>query len=221
MLVRLDATIGKLLSFLDEKVGADNYVLALSADHGVATIPEQTPNAGRQDTKHIQAAIETALKSVLGEGQYVETAAYTDVYLRKGVYDKIHKDAKAIKAVKDALMALPGIANVLTADEVSTKDARESQDPQVRAAALSYFAGRSGDILIIPKENWLLAPTATTHGTLYPYDQRVPVIFYGATINPGPRDDPATPADVAVTLGSIIGVKLPSPDGQVLKGALR
>ena len=99
-------------------------------------------------------------------------------------------------------MALPGIANVLTADEVSSQAMRAS--PRIRRSAQqrsSYFAGRSGDIFMIPKENWLLAPTATTHGTLYPYDQRVPVIFYGATINPGPRDDAATPADVAVTLG--------------------
>ncbi len=49
----------------------------------------------------------------------------------------------------------------------------------------------------------------------------MPILFYGATVNPGPRDDAATPADVAVTLGAIVGVKLPSPDGQVLKGALR
>ena len=74
------------------------------------------------------------------------------------------------------------------------------QGSTVRAAALSYFAGRSGDIIIIPKENWLLAPTATTHGTLYPYDQRVPDLLR-RDLNPGPRDDAATPADVAVTLG--------------------
>ncbi len=110
VLVRLDAEIGKLLAFLDAKVGADNYVLALSSDHGVATIPEQAANAGRQDSKHVEAAIETALKSTLGDADYVETIAYTDIYLRKGVYDRIKKDAKAMTAVKNALTALPGIA---------------------------------------------------------------------------------------------------------------
>ena len=44
VLVRLDATIGKLLEHLDAKVGAQNYVLALSADHGVA----DDPRAGSQ-----------------------------------------------------------------------------------------------------------------------------------------------------------------------------
>ena len=68
------------------------------------------------------------------------------------------------------------------ADDVNSRAARESNDPQINAAALSYFAGRSGDMIMIPKENWLLAPTATTHGTLYQYDQRVPILFYGAAI---------------------------------------
>ena len=48
MLVRLDATIGRLLDHLDQQVGAGNYVLALSADHGVADIPEIAGAGGRQ-----------------------------------------------------------------------------------------------------------------------------------------------------------------------------
>jgi len=220
MLVRLDAAIGKLIAHLDAKVGAQNYVLALSSDHGVADIPEQV-SAGRQSSNQITNAIDNALKPFLNDKPAVAVAAYTDIYLMPGVYDKIRNDAKATAAVKNALLALPGIANVFKADEVSSREARESSDPQIRAAALSYFAGRSGDLILIPKENWLLAPTATTHGTLYEYDQRVPVIFYGASINPGSREDAATPADVAVTLGSLVGVTLPSPDGHVLKSAIR
>jgi predicted AlkP superfamily pyrophosphatase or phosphodiesterase len=221
VLVRLDATIGKLLEHLDAKVGAQNYVLALSSDHGVADVPEQVPNAGRQKSEHIVEAIETALKPFFGDRQEVAVAAYTDIYLQQGIYDRLRDNAKAMAAVKSALLALPGIANVFRADDVNSRAARESTDPQIKAAALSYFAGRSGDLILIPKENWLLAPTATTHGTLYQYDQRVPVIFYGAAIAPGSRTDAATPADVAVTLGATIGVTLPSPDGQVLKSALR
>src|SRR6185503_7774808 len=51
MLVRLDITLGKLLDCLDKKVGADQYVVALSADHGVADLPEQNPASGRQSAQ--------------------------------------------------------------------------------------------------------------------------------------------------------------------------
>jgi predicted AlkP superfamily pyrophosphatase or phosphodiesterase len=221
VLVRLDATLGRFLAYLDENVGEGNYVLALSADHGVADIPEQIGHGGRQEAQVIAAAVEAALKPLFGAGPFVETNAYTDLYLKPQAAVKLRNDPRAFKAINDALLKISGVARVLKGDELASADARTSKDPQVRAAALSYYPGRSGDIIIIPKENWLLAASVTTHGTLYSYDQHVPVLFYGAGIRPGGYNDPATPADISATLASIVGVHLPSPDGQVLKNALR
>jgi predicted AlkP superfamily pyrophosphatase or phosphodiesterase len=220
VLVRLDATLEKLIQHLDKKVGRDNYVLGLSADHGVADIPEQV-NGGRQSSAQIIAAIEEALKPIMGNGPFVAASAYTDIYLTPAAVDRLKSDKKAMAAVNDALMKLPGIARVIRADELASSHARDSDDPQLRAAAFSYFAGRSGDLILIPKENWLLAATSTTHGTLYPYDQRVPVLLFGAGIQPGPREEAATPADLTATLATLAGVKLPSPDGHPLKEALK
>jgi arylsulfatase A-like enzyme len=221
VLVRLDATLGKLLEYLDENVGDGNYVLALSADHGVGDIPEQIGSGGRQTAPVITAAVEAALKPILGKGTFVETNAYTDLYLKREAAEKLKSDPQVFKAVSEALLKVSGVGRVLKGEELASESARTSKDREVRAAALSYFPGRSGDIIIIPKENWLLAASVTTHGTLYSYDQRVPVLFYGAGIRPGAYNDPATPADIAATLASIVGVQLPSPDGQVLKSALR
>jgi predicted AlkP superfamily pyrophosphatase or phosphodiesterase len=220
ILVRLDATLEKLIQHLDKKVGRENYVLGLSADHGVADIPEQV-NGGRQSGPQIIAAIEEALKPIMGNGPFVAASAYTDIYLSPAAADRVKTDKKAMAAVNDSLMKLPGIARVIRADELASPHARDSDDPQLRAAAFSYFAGRSGDIILIPKENWLLAATSTTHGTLYPYDQRVPVILFGAGIQPGQREEAVTPADLTATLATLAGVKLPSPDGHPLKEALK
>jgi hypothetical protein len=220
VLVRLDVTIGKLIEHLDAKVGRANYVLGLSADHGVADIPEQV-NSGRQSSQQIIAVIEEALKPILSGGPFVTASAYTDIYLKPGAVDRLKNDKRAMTAVTDALMGLPGIARVLRADELASNQARTSKDPQVRAAALSYFPGRSGDLILIPKENWLLAPSATTHGTLYPYDQRVPVVLFGGSIQPGVHDDAAMPPDLTATLAAVAGIHLPSPDGQALRSALK
>ena len=67
----------------------------------------------------------------------------------------------------------------------------------------------------------MMTGAGTTHGTLYGYDQRVPVILYGAGIAAGVHETPATPADLAPTIASIVGVTLPSPDGHVLSAALK
>jgi len=221
-LVRLDATIGRLLDHLDKKVGAGNYVVALSADHGVAEIPEQVEGAGRQSMAAIRVAIEATIKAPLGgAGPYIAANSGNEVYFKPGVYDRLKADPATLKAVQAAVGAMSGVERVVLSDEVSTPAARASKDKIVRAVALSYFPGRSGDLFVIPKERWLFTSTGTTHGSLHSYDQRVPVLLYGAGIRSGSRGDAATPADLAVTVASLVGVTLPSPDGRVLTAALK
>jgi predicted AlkP superfamily pyrophosphatase or phosphodiesterase len=221
-LVRLDVTIGKLLEFLDKKVGAGKYVVALTADHGVADMPEQIAGGGRVAIATIRARVEAAVKTALGgEGPFVAAAEGSEIYFAPGVFDRLKSSPAALRAAVAAAGAVPGVGRILTSDQVSRSRARASKDPQIRAAALSYFPGRSGDLLIIQKDNWILAPTGTTHGSLYPYDQRVPLILYGAGIRTGVRTEAATPADLAPTLASLIDLRLPSTDGRILTGALQ
>jgi len=219
---RIDVVIGDLLDFLDKKVGAGNYVVALAADHGVADIPEQSQTGGRVSMAAVRGLMEAAMKQSLGEaGPFVAATATGDIYLKAGVFDKLKGKKGALKAVMEAAGSVPGVGRVLSSDEISTPEARASKDAQIRAAALSYFPGRSGDLFVIPRENFLLVAAGTTHGTAYSYDQRVPVLLYGAGIKPGVYNDAATPADIAPTIAQIVGVRLPSPDGRVLTSALK
>lgn len=222
MLVRLDVTIGKLLDHLDKKVGAGNYVVALSADHGVADLPEQNPGGGRQPATAIRVALDNALTPILGgEVSFIAAISGADVYFKPGVYDRIKANPAALAAARTAVTALPGIARVFTSDELSTPDARGSADAATRAAALSHYPGRSGDLTVLVKPHWMMSASGTTHGTLYDYDQRVPVVLYGAGIQPGIREEAATPSDLAVTVAAMVGVTLPAADGRVLAGALK
>jgi predicted AlkP superfamily pyrophosphatase or phosphodiesterase len=222
MLVRLDDTIGKLLDHLDKKVGAGNYIVAMTSDHGVADLPEQNAGGGRQPAAAVQAALDTAMAPALGgDTSFIAAISGAEIYFKPGIYDRLKKDAATLRAARAAVTALPGVARVFTSDEVSTPEARRSTDPQVRAVALSYYPGRSGDLTVLVKENWIMTATGTNHGTLYDYDRRVPLILYGAGIQPGVHQETAMPADLAVTIASLVGVKLPSPDGQVLTGALK
>jgi predicted AlkP superfamily pyrophosphatase or phosphodiesterase len=215
VLFRLDRTIGALLAHLDARLGRDGYVLGLSADHGVANLPEET-GGGRQSSTAIVAAIDAALAPFFGPGKYVARTVYTDIYLTPGTLDRLRQSAQASAAVLDALRALPGIAHAFRVDEISDAAVRASTDPVKRAAALSYYAPRSGDIIVVPARNWLLSTAATTHGTLHPYDQRVPVIFFGAGVAPGVHDRAATPADIAPTLAALAGAPFKATDGVVL-----
>src|SRR6185369_11156825 len=46
MTLRLDRTLAELFNYLDRKIGLDNVVIALTADHGVAPVPEQSRALG-------------------------------------------------------------------------------------------------------------------------------------------------------------------------------
>ena len=220
MLVRLDLTIGRLIEHLDTKVGRGHYVLGLSSDHGVADLPEQVNGGGRQSSVDVAGAIDAALQPIFGPGRYALYAAYTDIYLAPGVRDSLKANPRAAAAVLAALRKLPGILQVFQADELSAAALRTGADPLKRAAALSYYAGRSGDLILVPRENWLLSSSATTHGTQHAYDQRVPLILFGPGVAKGTFDTGATPADLAPTLAALARVAFKATDGRVLSEAV-
>jgi arylsulfatase A-like enzyme len=238
IVLRVDRAIGTLVDHLDATVGREHYVLALSADHGVAPIPEQVPGAGRRTSRDVAAAIDAALVPLYGEpkgpppraadaaaqppprASYMAYSAYTDVYLDAGLLDRLRGDERAREAVRTSLKNVPGIAHVFTRDEISAPAVRTDADPVKRAAALSFHPDRSGDLILVPREYWIFSSSATTHGTLYPYDQRVPIVLLGRGVTAGRYRESATPADIAPTLGALAGQALPGSDGRVLREAM-
>jgi predicted AlkP superfamily pyrophosphatase or phosphodiesterase len=222
-LMHLDAAIGALVRHLDERVGRERYVLALTGDHGVAPIPEQQ-RAGRVVTEDIQQVAENVLVARWGpplRGRYVENVATGHVYFADGVFDRLLAEPAALAAVRRAILAMPGVARVLRGDRLSPSSA----DRIVRAASYGYFPGRSGQLIVVPKPYWILEfradAEATEHGTMYSYDRRVPVLLLGGGIRKGHYSAAASPADVAPTLAYLAGIPLPKAEGRVLREALR
>ncbi|HTZ47381.1 MAG TPA: alkaline phosphatase family protein [Verrucomicrobiae bacterium] len=231
MLVRLDKDLGELFAHLDEKVGKGDYVVVLTADHGVAPNPadmDQTGfDAGVLNLLDLQSRLENALLPLnLGEPAIAKIAG-NDVYFAPGVYGELHRDPRTIKALMDAAMATPGVAAVFLAEELGGGFQTVSQTRT--AAQLSFYPARSGDILVLQKPYWVTGSspnskkqyTGTSHGTPYDYDQRVPLLFMGFGIQPGEYFQAATPADIAPTLGALTGITLATHDGHALSEALQ
>ncbi|PYT99525.1 MAG: hypothetical protein DMG38_11740 [Acidobacteria bacterium] len=231
VLIRLDKDVGNLLTHLDQKVGRGNYVVALSADHGVVPVPEdmQTTgaDAGLLRLPELQDKIEKALEPFHLPKPAVASVNGSDVYFVSDVYEKLQHDPAAMQAVIEAALSQPGVAAVYRADELANRPA--TQSPLLRAFALNYFPGRSGDLLIVPRPYWLLDSTpigkprtyGTGHGVPYNYDQHVPVLFMGYGIQPGEYFQSITPADIAPTFAALCGITLAPRDGHVLSEALR
>lgn len=215
-LLRLDRTIGDMLDALDRLVGPGRYLVGLSADHGVAPIPEARTasgqDGGRVPTQRLRQAANAALVEVLGPGQHVARAEYTQIYLTAAARQRVLEAPALLLPVTAALERIPGIARALPGAGLERQ--RTSSDPNVRAAALSHVPGRSGEIVVVPRPYYVIGGAdATTHGTHQPYDQHVPLIFFGAGVKPGWYGAPSTPADLAPTLAASIDLAMPGVDG--------
>ncbi len=230
-LVRLDHDLGELFAHLDATVGRGNYVVGFSADHGVGPIPEDMEttavDAGVLHLRGVQERMEKALADLNFPKSSLARIAGSDVYFAPGVYDKLKADAAAMHAVLAAGEAEPGVATIYTAEEVVGRPG--THNPIQEAFADSYYAGRSGDLFIVPKPYWLMDGTppgkardyGTGHGTPYNYDQRVPLLLMGWGILPGGYYREVTPADIAPTFAALCGITLASRDGKVLAEALK
>jgi predicted AlkP superfamily pyrophosphatase or phosphodiesterase len=231
MLVRLDKDLGELFAHLDQKVGRANYVVAFSADHGVVPIPEEMQkmgvDAGVLNLVNLKDRLEKALEPFNYSKPEISRITGRDIYFSQGIYGQLRQDPAAMRAVVDAALTTPGVFAVYRAEDLT--GGSKSVFEMRTAMELSYFAGRSGDLFVVPKPYWLLDGTAvgktrayaTGHGTPYNYDQHVPIILMGYGIEPGEYFAPVTPADIAPTLASLTGVTLATRDGQVLSEALR
>lgn len=230
ILVRLDRDLGELFTHLDQKVGRGNYVVALTADHGVAPIPADMRKTGFDAGILSLAELKDRLEKALEPFNYAKPAiariAGNELYFSQGVYGQLKQDPAAMKAVIDAAQTMPGVAAVYRAEELSGENKAFSQTRT--AVELNYYPGRSGDLYILQKPYWLTESSAegskrntgAGHGTPYYYDQRVPLIFMGLGIQQGEYLGEVTPADIAPTLGALTGITLAVHDGRVLAEAL-
>ena len=222
LLIRLDVTIGALIDRLDARIGRDNYVIALTADHGGAPTPEQS-GGGHVANEDLQQVVEQTLIARWGaslQTPYVAFVGSASVFLADGVFDRLRADPEAMRSVTRALEDVPGVMRVLRRDSLSDED-----DAMVRMAAAGSFPDRSADLLVVPQRHWVTEiraeNEATNHGSPHDYDRRVPLLLRGHRVQAGRYGDRVSPADIAPTLAHLAGLSMPGTDGRTLDEAVR
>ena len=223
LLLQLDVSIGALLRGLDASLGRDGYVVALTSDHGTASIPEQA-GGGRIASEDVLQLLEQTLAARWGASEstpYVAWVGPGAVYFAVGIFERLKQDADALDAVVTALSSVPGVMEVLRGDAL----AASSGGRYVRAAAAGYVPGRTGDLLFVPRRHWIYElrseNDATNHGTPHDYDRRVPLLLRGHRVRPGRYGGSASPADLSPTLAYLAGVQMPRAEGRPLTEAIR
>jgi predicted AlkP superfamily pyrophosphatase or phosphodiesterase len=222
ILLRIDANIGRLLDALDEQVPG-RYTVGFSSDHGVMHIPEQLKadglDAGRISSTAIQKAVNAAVAAQIGVEDAVASIWEQQIALAPGVFDALRKSRNGLGPIKNAIRSVPGVQIAYSSDDVLAGD--QSKDPLLRAWRLSQVHGRTGDFFFVMKPNYIVRSTSgTTHGTMREYDQRVPLVFFGARIKPGRYDQASTPADLAPTFAALAGITMPQARGRAVSDVI-
>ena len=219
-MLRLDRTLANLFAYVDERVGLENTLIVLSADHGQTETPGYLNSVGIEsafvspDGLDKDPAI-AALKAQFGIGQEL-IKSYFPPYLylnREIITEKGLDQGDVERAVAAQLMKIKGIA--LAVSSTSMAQNRLPDTFLNRAATRNYYAKRSGDILILFRPHYFVNDfggevTAANHGGPWRYDTNVPVVFAGKHITGQRVYDLVDPVNVAPTLAAIAGTKAPS-----------
>jgi predicted AlkP superfamily pyrophosphatase or phosphodiesterase len=221
-MLRMDEALGRFLGKVADVPGG--AIVVLTADHGGSDFPERMHDrgageAGRYDPTMLPR-INERLKTQFN---------LTDAPLQNGgtgfiIADKSKKSlaeplrSQIIAAAIPLLNAEPNIAlavprDELLADPMPASNASPEELTVRERLRLSAVAGRGADILRAYAYNLTVngkvGGTVASHGSVWDYDRRVPIIFW----RPGERGEehfwPIRTIDIAPTLANLIGVATP------------
>ena len=219
-ILRLDRTLAELFEFVDEKVGLDNTLIVLSADHGGPDTPgylnELSIPAGYvdPDSWDKDAAIERVKEQFKIKGDLIAAYDHPYVYFSDAVKNDGRIDKAALEAaVVEELLKFDGVSLA-----VSSSALREGKLPDTetyRPVINNFNPKRSGEVFIVFEPNWFIndmegLTVASTHGSPWRYDTYVPIVFAGMGLEPRTVDRRVQTVDVAVTLSAFMGIKPPS-----------
>lgn len=217
---RLDRSIADLLKHVDDTVGLENTLIVLSADHGAPEHPDYLATLGIEAGLFDFQRVETEpgfvrLQLDFGASRdLIANFSNPYLYLNQDLIAQKGLDPVAVEhAISDELRKLPGIAYA-----VGSSALRAGSFPRSKitdAVLANFHSERSGDIYVVFEPHWFVADfdgltVASAHGSPWTYDTHVPLIFSGPGITPRTVVRRVETVDVAPTIATFLGTKLPS-----------
>jgi len=188
--VRTDQTIGKLIAAAEKQVGGpQNILVVMSADYGVAPVPEinvaRKMPGGRVDKAAYTRAVQDALDTKFGKARWIigswESGFYFDQNLiRERKLNPSDVEDEAARAIAN----LPYVERTYTRTQLMHRQAMASlADDYV---ARSFFPARGPDLFVIFKPYWLFGKGGTSHGTPWDYDRMFHFCSSAPAFSPAP-----------------------------------
>src|SRR5882757_3743239 len=223
MALELDRQLAEFIGFLGHQVGLANIWMALSADHGIAPLPEFAKTlrlpAANLNIQDLRKQINSLLaKKYSKPAEYVLDLDYPLAWLNEEAFaGQREADAEADtgEAMKQA-----GFPGYYTKSQLARGETPDTE--MGRRYAHSYSPEAGWYVMGVPGIFQVGTSSGTDHAAPFSYDTHVPLAFYGLAFQPGVYRTHAEPVDLAVTLSSLLGINTPThATGRVLTEALQ
>ncbi|WP_316785461.1 alkaline phosphatase PafA [Pedobacter frigiditerrae] len=211
--LRLDKDLEDFFNYLDKTIGKGNYLVFLSADHAVAHVPgfmkENKLPSGTVSNSALRKGLDTLMNTKFNLSKSVITVTNNQVYFDHSVIEDKKIDFTLVKkAATNYLKKQNGIADAVDLEILNNSTIPEEIRKRITNG---YNARRSGDVYFISKPNWFDGgATGTTHGSWYPYDSHIPLLFMGWKVKPGKTNQTYYMTDIAATLAAMLHIQMPS-----------
>jgi hypothetical protein len=145
----------------------------------------------------------------------------TSIYLNYKKIDSAGADLDAVK--KYFIKELNKDPNIFYAFDISHLQDALLPELVKNKFLNGYHPKLSGDVQIILKAGYLSGSnTGSSHGSWYPYDAHIPMVFMGAGINKGRMTKNSSMSDIAPTLAALLKIQMPSGNvGDVISEAIK
>jgi len=206
---RIDRALTRFVNLLQAR-GPVAFVL--TADHGVAELPERAQAEGRSGGRvrgqTLTEAAERAADMALGEGDWI--AGYV-APLFTYTADGRARHKELTKALRKAMPQVEGVKIVY--DARNPAELRASGKKIERLIGASLPDDPPGDLYLVTEPGWfdgLSELGGTNHGTPWDYDRRVPVLMWGTAIERRTSKKAQNVLRVATTLAALLNVPAPA-----------
>lgn len=211
--LRLDQDMERLLKTLNEKVGAGNYTLFLTSDHGGVHVPTYLESvkipAGYFNTSEFSKTLRKFVADEFGADDLIGHFSNFQVFFNYEALAKNEVDAEELqKAIAHFALQQERVNMAFTRQQLEGNNFTEGMAALIDKG---YHQKRSGDVILVLEPSVIsYSKTGSTHGSGQNYDTHAPLIFYGNGIKKGSTLQRTEITDIAPTISALLGIPFPN-----------
>ncbi len=212
--LRLDLEIAKLITFLENKIGKNNFLVFLTSDHAAIETPgyllKNRIPTGELNSKVVADSLMNFTKKKYNSDKIIEHFSSGNIflnynYLRENNINRVQVELEISQFLREMF---PEIQIINTRTELE-KQVASRENPNF--ILNGWHPSKSADIIYTLRPGYLyrFLQKGTTHGSPYTYDTHIPLLFYGWNIEPKTINEKVFIVDIAPTIATLLKISEP------------